>query len=84
MNKHKVAMTTSVFAGLVHLVWEVALFLGLAQSFVNWKMSMHSISASVKVLPFNLGSAIGLVIAALIGAYIVGWVFATIYNKMHR
>lgn len=84
MNKHKVAMTTGLFAGLVHLVWEVLVFLGAGQKFLNWKLSMHSLSSPVKVLPFSLGTAVGLIITALIGGYIVGWVFASIYNKMHR
>ena len=84
MNRHKTAMTVSLFAGLMHLIWEVVLFLGLGQNWLNWKLSMHSLSGPLKVMPFSLGSAIGLIVMSLVGGYIIGWVFASIYNRVHR
>lgn len=77
-------MTVSLFAGLVHLVWEIVLFLGWGQGLVDWKLSMHSLSSPFRVLPFSFGSAIGLIIMALIVGYLIGWVFASIYNKVHK
>ena len=84
MNKHKVASTLGLFLAFWHLVWEVLIFLGLAQPLMNFITSMHSINNPYVVAKFNLGSAIGLIIVTYVVGYVAGTVFAIIYNKMHR
>lgn len=84
MNVHKTGMTVGVFAGLVHLVWGILISLGLAQVYLDFVMNMHSLNNPYKVLPFNLGQVVMLVILASILGYIIGSVFATIFNKLHK
>ena len=84
MKVHKIGTTLGLFFALIHAVWEVLIALGVAQSLMDWKLSMHSLNNTFHVSPFSLGSAIELVIMAYIGGYILGAVFATIYNKFNK
>lgn len=84
MNTHKVGLSLGLFVGLMHLIWEILIFFGLAQDILSFKFSMHSLNNPFVVESFNLGRGIGLVIFSMVMAYIVGSVFATIYNKVHR
>ncbi len=84
MNVNKVGLTVGVFAGLVHLVWGLLIALGWAQGYLDFVTSMHSLNNPYKVMPFNLGQAIVLIVVASILGYIVGSVFATIFNKLHK
>lgn len=84
MNTHKVGLTLGVFAGLVHLVWSVLIALGWAQGYLNFVLGMHSLNNPYVVEPFNFGRAVMLVVLALIVGYIVGSVFATVFNKLHK
>ncbi len=84
MKTHKVALTVGLFAGLMHLVWEVILFFGMGQDILDWKLSMHSLTNPFVVTSFNLGRGIGLIVMSIVVGYIGGWVFAAIYNKIHR
>ncbi len=84
MNQHKVAVTLGVFAGLVHLVWEVLIALGFAQWYLDFVLGMHSLNNPYTVEPFNLSRGIMLVIVACVMGYVVGSVFAFVYNKVHK
>ena len=75
-------MAVGSLLGLVHAVWSVIL-LGapnVAQQMVDWKLALHGLSMPVEVVPFGLGTAVALVISTFIGGYVIGYVFAAIYN----
>ncbi|HEY4508975.1 MAG TPA: hypothetical protein VJC13_01680 [Candidatus Paceibacterota bacterium] len=77
-------MTLGAFAGLVHLVWEVMIALGWAQGYLDFVLSMHSLNNPYTVQAFNLGRGIMLVVIACVMGYVVGSVFAVIYNRVHK
>ena len=84
MNTHKTGLAVGMFVSLWHLVWEILIGLGLAQPLINFILSMHSLNNPYTIKPFNIGTAIGLIVLTYIVGYIVGSVFATIYNKFHK
>ena len=86
LNKNKVALSLATFSALLHAVWSlvIALFPGGVQSLAGWVLEHHFLSSSTTLLPFDLGSAVLLVLYSFIMAYIVGWVFAAIYNWWAR
>ena len=84
MNVNKVGLTVGAFAGLVHLVWSLLIGLGWAQGYLDFVMSMHSLNNPYRVMPFNIGQAVMLIILASVFGYVVGSVFATIFNKLHK
>ncbi|MEW6063294.1 MAG: hypothetical protein AB1571_02920 [Nanoarchaeota archaeon] len=51
---------------------------------LNWKLSLHFIFIEFNMLPFSwLNFIIGIILAFVIG-YIVGGVFAWIWNKVKK
>lgn len=79
MNKNKVGLTLGIFAGLIHLVWVIAVAIGV-QKYVDWILLLHSIRLDLILTSVVLLNAVFLIIIAFIGGYVVGWVFAALYN----
>ena len=84
MNKNKVALVLGSFVALVHLVWSVAVALGFAQPWMDFVYKMHSLNNPFVVMPFDLGRSVGLVAITFVVAYVVGYVFATLWHKIHK
>lgn len=84
LNPQKVALTLGAFAALVHVVWSVIVALGWGQALADFVTWAHMIGPAPLVAPFNLGTAVMLVVIAGLVGYVAGFVFATIWNKVHK
>ncbi len=84
MNKNKVALVLGSFVGLVHLGWSLLIAFGWAEPLINFIYKMHSLNNPFTVMPFDLMRSVELVVITFLVAYVVGYVFATIWNKIHR
>lgn len=84
LNKNKAAMSLGIFLGLVHAAWAVAIWMGAAQKFMNWMLTLHMVYMPYKVLDFDISTAITLVIVTFASGYIFGWVFAAVWNKFRK
>ncbi len=82
LDEKKVALLLSTFAVTAHIIWSALVALGFAQAYVNWMLGMHFISApTVTVGAFDIVTAISLIVAVAIVAYIAGFVFALVWNR---
>lgn len=82
ISEKKVALLVSTFAVTAHVIWSAMVALGFAQTYVNWMLGMHFISApTVTIGAFDIATAITLIISVAVIGYIVGWVFAFVWNK---
>lgn len=79
VDEESVASTFAIFAATGHVVWIILVNL-IGQSYVDWITGIHGISTQIQVKPFDIVSAVTLVLIALILGYIVGFVFAKIWN----
>lgn len=79
MNKNQVGLTLGLFAALVHLVWLIAVSFGI-QKFMDWILLLHSIRLDLVLLPVNWMNSIALIVIAFVDGYILGWLFAAVYN----
>jgi len=79
LNKNQVGLALGLFAAICHLVWTIAVAIGI-QKFVDWILLLHSIKLDLTLVSVVVLNAIILVVLAFIGGYIVGWVFAALYN----
>jgi hypothetical protein len=70
--------------GGLHLVWSIFIALGWAQAIVNFSLWAHMVSLSFVVKAFDLSAAATVIIIASLIGYVVGYVFAKIWNWMHR
>lgn len=78
------AMVFGVFIALMHVIWMLLIYLRVAQFYLNWIFGLHLITNPYKVLPFDFGTALTLVIFTFIVGYVVGWIFAFIWNRLHK
>ena len=84
MSPKKTALVLGSFAGLLHLVWSLAIALGWAQPLMDFIYSMHSLNNPFTVAPFDLMRSLGLVVVTFFVGYVFGYVFASIWNKVNK
>jgi hypothetical protein len=82
INANRLGLTVGYFAALMHLVLIILVALGIANAYLGWILPLHFLSLDVSFVAFDLLTAIMLLIAAFVGGYVAGWVFAYIYNKV--
>lgn len=78
------ALVLGLFVALMHAVWMLMIYFGVAQLYMNWIFGLHLISNPFIVLPFSFGSALMLIVFTFIVGYIMGLVFAWIWNRLHK
>lgn len=84
INPAKVAITLGAFLGGMHLIWSIFVALGWAQALVDFNLRMHMVSVPVVVKAFDFGTVAMLIAISTIMGYIIGYVFALIWNRMHH
>lgn len=82
INKHKLGLVLGLFFAAIHAVWVlcVALMSGLMQRSLDWIVSLHFLKPFYVLTPFRAFSAVLLVVVAFIVGYVVGWLFAALWN----
>jgi hypothetical protein len=79
LNKNQVGLTLGIFAALCHLVWLIAVAIGI-QKLVDWILLLHSIQIDLTLTSVVILNGIILIALAFIGGYAMGWIFAWIWN----
>jgi len=84
MHKKKVALVVGSFTALLHVIWGLAIAFGLAQSWIDFVYNLHSLNNPFVVMPFDLMRTLGLIVVTFIIGYVVGYIFAIVWNKFHK
>ncbi len=84
LNTSKVALTFGLIGGGWHLLWSFLILIGLAQSLINFVFWMHMLTIPYKVTGFTLTQAAILIVITFIAGYAGGWIFAWLWNKIHK
>lgn len=84
LNEQKTALSLGVFFGVWHLMWSVLVTVGFAQTLLDWVFTWHMIVNPFTVAPFSLTNAVILVVVTAISGYVIGYLFAWIWNKVHE
>lgn len=84
LGQKKFALTLGSFAALGHLAWSILVVTGAAQGLMDWIYGLHFLNNPFRVGSFDLIKAVTLIIVAFIVGYVVGWIFAVIWNAMHK
>ncbi|MBI4135474.1 hypothetical protein HY477_01955 [Candidatus Uhrbacteria bacterium] len=79
-NKNQAGLTLGTLFGLMHLLWVVVVGAGVGQEMANFWHAKHFLTDMHALGGFNLGLAIVGVILAWVSGYVVGWVFAALWN----
>lgn len=84
LSKAKTGLALGLFLAVVHAAWAVLVALGVAQGLIGWYTEMHMLINPYVVLDFSLGTAVGLVVMVFIVGYILGWIFAALWNGLRK
>ena len=70
--------------GLWHLSWSLLVAFGWAQPFIDFIFWMHFIKPVYVVQGFTSTTAVILVVLTTLMGFVVGWIFGTLWNWLHR
>jgi uncharacterized protein YneF (UPF0154 family) len=84
LDKNKVGLIAGIFLGLWHTVWSLFVLIGFAQTILDWIFWLHMVVNPYTVKSFSITTAILLIVVTFIVGYIGGFVFAALWNNMHR
>ena len=84
MQPMNVGFALGLFIGGWHLLWSVLVALGFAQPLIDFVLQLHMIDLPLTVVPFDLISAIELVLFTGVVGFGAGYVFAVLWNWAHR
>jgi len=84
LNKNKVGLSLGIIFLLLHLIWILAVMGGFAEIILAWWNSSHFINMDFTITTFKIITAALTLFRAFIGGYLIGWLFAFIYNKLNN
>ncbi len=84
INKNKTGLLFAIMIGGLHLLWSILVLTGFAQPLVNFIFKLHMINSFITVANFNLGLSVILVVLTAVIGYIVGNIFAIVWNYLHK
>jgi len=83
IDERTAALVLGFLCALVHLVWAVVQFLGY-QGLLAWGYALHGIALQMTFLPFDITSALMLVVLSFVGGFVFGYVSAFVWNWVVR
>lgn len=84
LSKAKTGLALGLFLAVVHAAWAILVALGVAQGLIDWVTEMHMMDNPYIVFDFSLGAAIGLLVLTFVIGYVLGWVFAALWNSLRK
>lgn len=84
LSKNKVGLALAAFMALFHAVWCVLVVTGAAQWLLNFVYKLHFLNNPFTVAQFAWGNAALLILVTAVVGYVVGWVFALLWNPLHK
>ena len=83
IRPHTAALILAILLGGWHLGWSALVAAGWAQPLIDFIFWIHFIRPVYVIEKFNIAVALLLVgVTAAIG-YVIGWIFAMLWNKLH-
>lgn len=83
LDIYKTAMTVGLFFSGAHVVWSLLILFGWAQPLLNFIFWAHMVENPYTVVGFDLTKTLTLIVVTFAVGFVVGKVFAWIWNKMH-
>lgn len=84
LDPKKTALTLGVFFAGIHVIWSALVAFGVAQAVLDFIFWLHMIRAVYLVDTFNLVASLFLVLMTFVFGSALGFVFAKIWNWLHR
>ena len=84
INPIKSGLVLGAMLALWHLTWSVLVALGWAQPFIDFVFWLHFIKPVYVIQPFNPATAAILIVVTAAFGFVIGFVFAVLWNRFHR
>lgn len=84
INPAKAGLALGGLTGGLHLIWAILVAFGWAQALVNFSLWAHMVSVPFVVGAFDITAAVTVIIVATAVGYVIGSLFAKIWNRVHR
>ena len=84
INPIRSGLVLGAVIGLWHLTWSLLVAFGWAQPFIDFVFWMHFIKPVYVIQAFNLATATILVLVTAVIGFVVGSVFAVLWNWFHK
>jgi hypothetical protein len=84
LNPRKVGIALGFLVSGFHLVWSVLVALGWGQMLTDFILWAHMMHMEYVVGPFDLVASVTLVVVTFFVGLVMGYGFATIWNRLHR
>jgi hypothetical protein len=82
-NPNKVGVVFGAVLGGIHLLWSLLVLAGVAQALVDFVFWAHMMHLSIAVGPFDAVAAVSLIVYTAVTGYILGYIGAWVWNRMH-
>jgi len=80
----EVGVFTGLFFAVLHAIWSLAVFTGVAEGFLNFVLGLHFLTNPYVVEPFSLGNALTLIIFVFVVWFVLGYVATLAWNRMQK
>jgi len=84
MNKNKAGLVFGLLLGVMHLAWSILVAIGVSQAILDWIYKIHFLNNPFIVAPFNIGTAVILVVFTSIVGFVLGWFFGLLWNVLYK
>ncbi len=82
IHPSRAGLVLALIVGGLHAIWSLIVAIGWGQALINFIFWVHFIKPAHEVEPFNIGTALLLVLVATCIGYVVGNGFALLWNKL--
>lgn len=84
LQPQKTALTLGILVGGFHLAWSLLVLVGLAQPLLDFIFWAHMLALPFRVTGFTLTQSLTLVLVTFGIGYLLGWLFAQVWNYLHN
>lgn len=84
INKNSAGMALGLLIGLGHLCWTILVALGWAKPLLDFIMNLHFVQMQYSLAPFDFVTALFLVLLTFVVGFVVGWIFAALWNALAK
>lgn len=80
INRQQAGISLGALFGVLHLAWILSAAVA-GNAFIRSVESMHFLSTTYTTTAFNPLTAVSGLFGAVVAGYVIGWIFAYIYNE---
>ena len=84
LNKNRLGLVLGILFALMHAAWAMLIALGVGKPLIDLVLFLHFINVLFQTTGFTFVNAIFLIVLTFVSGYILGWVFAALWNLLSR